>query len=142
MNKLNIHLLEARVGFRPGEVLRGTAEWQLGAAPIAIEVRLCWLVRVQGIAETRRMQTLRFDRPAASEKRNFEFTLPDGPYSYSGTLSRLDWAIELVVLPGMEFTDLFFHLGPGSAPLSLHDQLPPDVSPRTVDSEDSEENFQ
>jgi hypothetical protein len=120
LNKLNIHLLEERVGFRPGEILHGIAEWQLGDAPTTIEVRLCWFVKVQGVTETRRVKTLRFDRPAPSEKRNFEFTLPGGPYSYSGTLSRLDWAIELVVLPGMEFTDLFFHLGPRSAPVFLN----------------------
>ena len=62
MSKLNLQLDEGRNGFRPREVLRGAAEWQLARPRAGIEVRLCWLVEVQGVAEARRVQTVRFDR--------------------------------------------------------------------------------
>jgi len=129
MNQLRIHLAEHRSGFRPGEVLRGAAEWQLERAPAAIEAHLCWFVEVQGLAETRRVQTIRFDRPPASEKREFEFQLPEGPYSFVGALAVLGWAIELVVLPDMEFTQVFFNLGPHAAVSFLRQQLQPAGEP-------------
>jgi hypothetical protein len=31
--------------------------------------------------------------------RSFSFRLPDGPYSFSGSLITLTWALELVALP-------------------------------------------
>src|SRR5438552_17426738 len=77
MNQLRIHLAENRSGFRPGEILRGTGEWQLEHGSPAIEARLCWFVEVQGLSETRRVETVRFNRPQSSEKREFEFHLPE-----------------------------------------------------------------
>ena len=137
MNKLSIQLAENRTGFRPGELLRGTAEWQLAGAPAAIEVRLCWFVEVQGIAEVRRVQTVRFDRPPAAERREFEFQLPEGPYSFVGTLATLGWAAELVVLPNLEFTQVFFNLGPRAPVVILRQQLQPAAEP-TVDQPEIE----
>ena len=36
-----------------------------------------------------------FDEPYASDSRNFEFKIPAGPYSFSGLLISLAWALEL-----------------------------------------------
>jgi hypothetical protein len=38
--------------------------------------------------------------PQATDLRPFEFTAPDEPYSFSGTLVSLVWNVELVVKPG------------------------------------------
>ena len=128
MSQLILQLAEGRKGYRPSELLRGTAAWQLAQAPTTVEVRLCWFIQIQDISEVRRVQTLRYDRPAASERRTFEFQLPDAPYSYSGALALLGWAVELVALPEQEFTQVFFHLGPNGHPIGLHRQLKADES--------------
>jgi hypothetical protein len=47
-------------------------------------------------------QTLRFDEPGAYGSKDFSFTLPDGPYSFSGKLISLVWAIELTCSGGSE----------------------------------------
>jgi hypothetical protein len=122
MNKLTLQLAEDRDGFHPRELLRGTAEWHLARPPTAMEVRLCWFVEVQGIAEVRRVRIVRYDRPAASDRRAFEFSLPDAPYSYVGSLASLTWAIELVALPAREFTQVFFRVGPHAVPVELCSQ--------------------
>ncbi len=123
MNTLRIQLAEARDGFRPRESLRGTAEWQLGRAPAAVEVRLCWFSDVQGVAEVRRVQTVRQDRPQASGRCEFDFRLPDGPYSYAGSLAKLGWAVELVALPELDFSQVFFNFGPAAEVVELQRQL-------------------
>ncbi len=129
MSKLNVQLAEGRKGFRPREGLRGTAEWELDRAPAVIEVRLCWFVEVQGVVETRRVQTLRFDRPLAGERREFQLLLPDGPYSFVGALAVLGWAVELVVLPNLEFMQVFFDLSPRAGVVFLRERLSPAGGP-------------
>jgi hypothetical protein len=122
MNKLRIHLDEGRAGFRPREILRGTAEWQLDRAA-AVEIRLCWFIDVQGVAEVRRVQTVRQDRCPASGQCEFAFRLPDGPFSYAGALAMLGWAVELVALPELDFAQIFFNFGPGAEVVELQRQL-------------------
>ncbi len=48
------------------------------------------------------MEELRFDAPGTDGERAFSFTLPLGPYSFSGSLITLAWALELVALPSGE----------------------------------------
>jgi len=123
MNQLTITLAGNRTGFRPGDMLRGTAEWQLPNGPAAVEMRLGWWIEVQGIIEVRRVQTARFDRVLANDSREFQFPLPDAPYSYAGSLATLSWVVELVVLPQCQFTQVFFNLGPNAEPVQLQEQL-------------------
>ena len=48
------------------------------------------------------IETLRFDEPGACGSKDFAFPLPEGPYSFSGKLISLIWAMELTVSPGSE----------------------------------------
>ena len=123
MNKLAIQLAEERTAFRPREILRGAAEWELVQAPAAVEVRLCWFAQVQGVSEVRVVETVRYDRPLGTDRRNFDFRLPEAPYSYAGPLAMLSWAVELVTLPDKEFTQVFFTMGPGGEVIELQRQL-------------------
>ena len=41
-----------------------------------------------------------FDAPRSDDRRDFTLPLPREPYSFSGTLISLTWAIELIVEPG------------------------------------------
>jgi hypothetical protein len=112
MNQLKIGAREDRRQFRPGEELVGAAGWQLETAPEAVEVRLLWFSRGKGTEDVGRVETVRFEQPKAAEARPFQLRLPAGPYSFSGKLISLTWALELVVLPTKESTRFEFVLGP------------------------------
>ncbi len=99
---LRIDLTDDRQWHLPGEKVSGRAVWNLDAAPEAVELRLFWHTSGKGTQDVEIVQDLRIDNPAASGERDFSFSLPLGPYSFSGSLITLAWALELVSLPGGE----------------------------------------
>ncbi|MDB6015772.1 MAG: hypothetical protein JWR19_261 [Pedosphaera sp.] len=99
MSELKIDISQVRTAFQPGEELMGTASWKLDQPPRAVELRLFWFTRGKGTEDAGMVETVRFDRPASQEMRPFRFKLPDAPYSFSGTLISLIWALELVAEP-------------------------------------------
>src|SRR5881392_3964761 len=99
MNQLRIQLDRESLFYKPGELLRGTAHWHLDVPQRRVEVRLCWFTGGHVIPESRVVDTIRFQAPAAGDKRPFSFRLPLAPYSFFGSRSLLGWAVELVTLP-------------------------------------------
>jgi hypothetical protein len=63
---------------------------------------LRWYTAGKGTRDVGVAQTLRFDGPGAHGSKDFSFPLPDGPYSFSGKLISLIWAMELTVSPSSE----------------------------------------
>src|SRR6185369_15538212 len=100
MNDLTILLRDERDAFRPGERLEGVAGWRLEAPPTSAEVRLFYYTRGKGTQDVEVAGRQRFETPQASEGRPFTFELPDEPFSFSGQLISLIWALELVLEPG------------------------------------------
>jgi hypothetical protein len=129
MNQLRLGLREDRKQFRPGDELTGAAGWELDRPPEAIEVRLIWFTRGKGTEDVGVVQTVRFDQPKAAEARPFSFRLPLAPYSFSGKLISLIWALELVVLPSKQSTRIDFVVGPEAKEVVLP-QVPPPTSSR------------
>jgi hypothetical protein len=90
-------------GFLPGETVSGRAAWSLDVdegEPASAELRLFWYTNGKGTEDVGVVETLTFDRPQRSEQRPFRLALPLEPYSFSGTLISLIWALELVVSTG------------------------------------------
>lgn len=96
MNDLRLETEGDRRAFAPGEVLRGIASWQLESPPKRVEVRLLWFTTGKGTMDVGVVDTVAFDQPAQLDSQIFEFTLPNGPYAFAGSLITLQWAIELV----------------------------------------------
>ena len=96
MASLSIQLIDDREAFAPGEILEGKAAWQLEPAPKKIFLRLFWLTRGKGTEDIEVVSETVFDNPLTSESRPFKITLPQSPYSFSGKLVSLIWALELV----------------------------------------------
>ena len=119
MSDLKIGTRDDRKSFQPGEELLGAAGWKLDHPPRSIEVRLIWFTRGTGTEDAGLVDTVRFDQPKAAEARPFRFQLPDAPYSFSGNLITLTWALELVVLPGNESKRFEFVLGPAGQEIVL-----------------------
>lgn len=120
MSMLRIETRDHQTQFHPGEEIVGTASWLLDQPPEAVELRLFWYTRGKGTDEVNIVETVRFDHPAQEERRPFRVTLPQSPYSFSGKLISLIWALELVALPSEDAERLDITLSPTGEEVVLH----------------------
>ena len=102
MSTLKIGTYENRTAFRPGAEIAGKVLWILDESAKAVEARLFWYTEGKGTQDVELVDNIRFDDPPRREQREFTFTLPEAPYSFSGKLISLLWALEVVVLPSEE----------------------------------------
>lgn len=100
MNLIEVQIRDGYTAFRPGDVVEGTVRWQLEPGPTEIETRLFWYTLGKGDQDIGIVETIPYANPAPTESRQFRFRLPEGPYSFSGKLISLAWAVEVVAQPG------------------------------------------
>ena len=94
--------IETRDGctvFQPGEEVSGTVRWRLDPPPRSVEARLFWFTEGTGERDVGVVESVSFADPGPEDERPFRFQLPGGPYSFSGKIIRLHWAIEVVAEP-------------------------------------------
>ncbi|UCE50589.1 MAG: hypothetical protein JSW47_10580 [Phycisphaerales bacterium] len=65
-----------------------------------MELRLLWYTQGKGDEDAGLAETMTFEPQGLADQRSFRFTLPDGPYSFCGSLISLTWALELSAWPG------------------------------------------
>jgi hypothetical protein len=99
-SELRIELTDRRTAYRPGEPLSGRAAWRVDDQPTSAELRLFWYTSGKGTQDVGVVDTMMFASPRMDDHRDFTLPLPREPYSFSGTLISLIWAIELIVEPG------------------------------------------
>jgi hypothetical protein len=109
---LTIQTRDGGTWFKPGEAIEGTVSWHLDEDAEAVEVRLFWYTRGKGSQDVEIVATRQIPRPESSGTRPFAFEVPRGPYSFSGKLITLAWAIELVVQPSGATERLDLKIGP------------------------------
>jgi hypothetical protein len=119
IDSLTIRLSDERKAFEPGDELTGTARWDLEAPPRRVLLRLFWFTQGKGTKDVGVVEMVPFEKPSASEQRSFRLRLPAAPYSFSGKLITLTWALELVVEPSEEVTRLEFVMAPGGQEVRL-----------------------
>lgn len=112
MSTLRLDLDGERRWFLPGDELAGRAVWRLDGDPAAIEVRLFWHTSGKGTEDVEVVENHRIDAPGLAGESDFGFRLPLGPYSFSGSLITLSWALELVALPSGETERVDLVVGP------------------------------
>ncbi len=112
MNQLKIELKENRASFEPGAEIAGSVSWQLDKPVSDLELRLFWFTRGKGTEDAGVAETIRFEQPLQQETRSFQFRLPRAPYSFSGKLISLVWALELVSERGKAVTRQELVVGP------------------------------
>lgn len=100
MPNLSIQLESDKTAFRPGDTVAGTVSWQLEDQPKEVELRLLWYTQGKGDEDAGLVETMPFAQPSQADRRTFRFTLPEAPYSFSGSLISLTWALELSTRPG------------------------------------------
>ena len=99
MSPLAIHLDDDRTEFEPGESISVTIEWSFPEPPDSIELRAVWNTVGKGTRDLGIEHSITIDSPSAAESRRIELSLPSAPYSFSGQLVSLVWALELVSKP-------------------------------------------
>ena len=117
MIRLGLH--ENKTAFRPGESIDGAVLWELPEAPELAEVRLLWFTRGKGTEDGETVETIPFDAPPAADTRTFQFRAPDAPYTFSGKLIALIWAIEFVLRPSKEFQRIEIVIAPDAEEIVL-----------------------
>jgi len=110
--------------FVPGEVVEGTASWQLETPAQSVELRLFWYTQGKGDQDVGVVDTVAFSEPALLDRRSFRISLPAGPFSFSGKLISLIWALELVAEPGSQAGRLEITVSPTRREILLQPHLP------------------
>ncbi len=100
MTTLRIDLEGDRRWFLPGDTVTGSIVWRLDEPADAIEVRLFWHTSGKGSEDVEIVDSIHTEAHGLAGERAFSFHLPLGPYSFSGSLITLSWALDLVALPG------------------------------------------
>ena len=85
--------------FLPGETIKGTVSWQLDPPLTNVELRLIWYTEGKGDQDLQIVEATEFQTPGIVDRRGFTVRLPDGPYSFSGKLISVLWALEVVAQP-------------------------------------------
>lgn len=105
--------------FAPGETLRGRVQWHSDADLTNAELRLFYYTAGKGSRDTEVIAVRPWPAPPQAVDEEFSFDLPAGPYSFSGTLISLVWAIELVLEPGGHHERLEFVVSPTGHEIDL-----------------------
>jgi hypothetical protein len=100
MNSLRIATQHQKASFIPGEEVSGAVSWSIDRNPKSAEVRLFWYTEGKGTQDVVVVAQQSFMALKQNDERPFQFTLPAAPYTFSGKLISLVWALELVMEPG------------------------------------------
>jgi hypothetical protein len=119
MSILRIKTDHGETWFKPGSTIGGDASWHLENEADALEVRLFWYTQGKGTQDVKVVDAVRVERPQANGHQTFGFVAPAGPFSFSGKLITLSWAVELVVLSGEETERLDLVIGPQPIEISI-----------------------
>jgi hypothetical protein len=95
MTPSSLRTADGRTAFEPGEKIQVVAEWACDQPLERAEVRLVWYTRGKGDTDHAVVRRERLDAPRASDSRTVELQLPEAPYSFSGDLVSLVWAVRL-----------------------------------------------
>lgn len=119
MDQLGVETRDGNTSFRPGDLVEGRVTWQLDDEPERVELRLFWYTSGKGDRDVGVAESKVFERPGASQLQAFQFRAPNGPYSFSGKLVSLTWAIEVIAQPGGSCQSLDITVSPTGEEIQL-----------------------
>lgn len=125
MDRIHIETRDGSTVFRPGEIIGGTVSWELAEPPASLELSLFWYTEGKGDRDVGVSANVLFEQPGPSGIRNFQMRLPAGPYSFSGKLISLVWALEAVAEPGARTGRLPITVSPHGREILLDSPAPP-----------------
>jgi hypothetical protein len=118
---ITIEFDEQRSAYCAGDSITGTVTWRdLVDATNEMDVRLIWYTKGKGDRDVAVIAHQSIPISKRSGQRRFEFVAPNGPYSFSGRLISLIWAVEVVELPS-KLAELFeIVVAPDAKEVVLH----------------------
>ncbi len=99
MSWVKLTLIDDRTYFEPGANLQGQVAWSFDSEPDRLELRLFWYTEGRGTQDVAIVDLKALEEPGMNGSRNFTFRLPEAPYSFSGKLISLKWALEAIAEP-------------------------------------------
>ncbi len=94
---IDIEITDKQTSFLPGQTISGNVRWLCSDPPKKASLQLIWYTEGKGDEDVGLADKIKFENLYASDEKPFEFQLPIGPYSFSGRLISLTWALELQV---------------------------------------------
>ncbi len=110
----------SQIAFEPNHKIEVGVSWDLSSSPDLIELRLVWNTTGKGDRDLEVADRVKFELPPTSDRRRVSIQLPREPYSFSGKLISIVWALELVALPGGESTRTEIVIGPNAQEVLAH----------------------
>lgn len=120
MSWLSIKTNQNKTRFAPSEEVVGIAEWHVVRQLKSIELRLFWYTQGKGDQDAGIVDFVKYDSPEPDGQREFSLRLPEDPYSFSGKLISLMWALELVTDPSGEIAKLDIIVSPTQEEILLY----------------------
>ena len=114
-----VRLDGGRTAFAPGDAVRGTVEWALEATPDRVEVRLLWHTEGRGTRDVGVAERLALAAHGAVGSGTFSFRAPRAPWSCSGRLVSIAWAVEAVADPAGDVAREPLVVAPGGREVQL-----------------------
>ncbi len=121
--QMAIELSEGKLSYRPRETMRGSFSWSSLDQVKSLELRLFWYTRGKGTQDMTLVQIQRINSPAKMGRAQFEFRVPDGPYTMHGKLISVLWALELVSEGSKDVTRVDVVVSPWGEPVVLGEAL-------------------
>ncbi len=120
LGTISIQVDNVEAGFEPGSLMTAQLQWQLDAPPDAVRIALVWFTLGKGSRDCRVVQRLSIDGPLeASGVRRLGIQLPVSPWSFSGSLITLTWALEVIAYPSKDRARCEFIMAPGGKEIVL-----------------------
>jgi len=116
---VRIGIDDDRRWFLPGETISGRMTWDLDDTAASVELRLFWHTSGKGTEDVVIEREIRVDAPVPRGESAFSFEVPLEPYSFSGSLITLAWALELVALPSGELDRIELVVAPTPVEIRL-----------------------
>lgn len=115
---ISIELDSQTKTFQPGDKISGTVTWE-DLTETKLETRLIWYTQGKGDRDVGFIDVHRVESPPPSGKARFDFTAPNRPYSYSGKLTSLIWAVEALTFPNKIAEQAKLTISPGGNEIVL-----------------------
>ena len=119
MNILSIKIKDGKTKFLPGEEIQGEVMWDLQKLPKTITVNVFWFTEGQGSQDSEIVGSMELEASGLSGRQSFRLALPAAPYSFTGSLISLNWAVEVVAPPVAERGICKFSMSPLDNPAVL-----------------------
>ncbi len=88
--------------FQPGAEVSGRVSWTLSKEPKRVTINLMWQTEGKGTQDLEVVESREFEVYDKIGDEAFSFTLPLAPYSCSGQLLSICWALEAFVKSGKD----------------------------------------